>query len=723
MSPEVMAEYLVRLSADVDTGSFNSAMTAINQLSSKLKQMKGIAAAVALGGALTKIGTAAVGAIKDVARADMEFEKLGRRMWITKDNAKALSVAMKTMGCTEEDIAWVPELREQFFRLRNEIQELSTPQDAEDGLKFVRNIGYEIQSVQVKLKMLKEWVVYYLIKIIRPFMEEFREWVKWLSEKLKGRMPDIAKTIAKWLGNIVSLAATAMKVIRKIGESIYNFFEKMPESAKRWGAILAGVGAFVMASPLGKLLVVLGGALMLLEDFIYYCNGWNSSKALAPVWQTILDFLESDTLKNIKETALELVGAVGDGLDWISGIIGEIVRNISEGIDWEGMFETWNTGVGTLWDGVKDLYEELSKLFKDFAEWTGIKALSSQKAFWKGVGEVISDSIKNLMKFAGVIGKVFKAVACALRGDFSGAFSAVKDAVSGLADIALNNPITKLAGWLMDDSRGNANNAMDYLTAAGLTKEGAAGVVGNLEAESGINSQRAQNEFGVGIGRYLSRIKSGEMSRDEFIHDEVGFGLAQWTSSDRKAALWDYAANDKAGRGIGDMTLQLEFLLKELQEGYKDVLGVLTTTNNIDDASNAFMLGFERPADQSDFAQRDRARTGHEVMANWTPKPMRDVAADINRYNQDYSGGQHKGNWGIWKVENPTDWMATGAQNAASARSFGSAFAATSAPSQVSYGDINVNVNVAGTNASANDIANATAKKIVGARMNKGVFV
>ena len=42
-------------------------------------------------------------------------------MWVTKDTAKTLSVVLKTMGASQEDVAWVPELREQFFRLRQEM--------------------------------------------------------------------------------------------------------------------------------------------------------------------------------------------------------------------------------------------------------------------------------------------------------------------------------------------------------------------------------------------------------------------------------------------------------------------------------------------------------------------------------------------------------------------------------------------------------------------------
>ena len=46
--PETMAEYLVKLSADVDTNSFNSAATALDGIISKLKGVKELAAAGAL---------------------------------------------------------------------------------------------------------------------------------------------------------------------------------------------------------------------------------------------------------------------------------------------------------------------------------------------------------------------------------------------------------------------------------------------------------------------------------------------------------------------------------------------------------------------------------------------------------------------------------------------------------------------------------------------------
>ena len=703
MSPEVMAEYLVRLSADVDNNSFNSAMTAINQLSNKLKQMKGVAAAAALGVGLAKVGTAAVNAIKDVARADMEFAKLGQRMWITKDSAKALSVAMKTMGCTEEDIAWVPELREQFFRLRNEMQELSTPQDAEDGLKFVRNIGYEIESVQVKLKMLKEWVVYYLIQILRPFMEEFREWVKWLNGKLKGRMPDIAKTIAKWLGNLVSLAATAMKAIRKIGESIYNFFEKMPESAKKWGAILAGVGAFVMASPLGKLLVVLGGALVLLEDFMYYVNGWNSSKALAPVWQTILDFLESDTLKEVKETVLELLGKAGDRLNKISEYVAKIMSDIFDGIDWKGTFETAKEGLKSLYDGVVNIGTELDKVFDSIEKRTNEREAARQKSFWGKVGEGISDALKSLFKFGGALGDIFSAASCLLNGDLEGAKEYAKKAALGAGSAAETLTKNSFLGWGRNIGDSVAKFATENYTEGDqwmgtVTKDSTKqcdSFTGDLYSRTGIMPHKK------------GQITTAEDWGDAYHPAGDGYEPQPGDYIDGKSHVGVYlgngmyrARNSSGGIHTGTM--------KEWNEWFGEPIGYGSVAEYV---KNTQPEKYEAYVKQQE-AYSKKQQTSGETFSD-----------GVKKYGNGTSFDNGRTKYGIWDVQKPTDWITTGAQNAASARSFGSAFAATASPSQVSYGDINVNVNVAGTNASANDIANATANKIINARMNKGVTV
>lgn len=61
-----------------------------------------------------------------------------------------------------------------------------------------------------------------------------------------------------------------------------------------------------------------------------------------------------------------------------------------------------------------------------------------------------------------------------------------------------------------------------------------------------------------------------------FENDRAGYGLCQWTYPTRKAALLAYAK--KQGKSIGDLEMQLGFLMQELSTGYKSLLA-LTNQN------------------------------------------------------------------------------------------------------------------------------------------------
>ena len=94
-----------------------------------------------------------------------------------------------------------------------------------------------------------------------------------------------------------------------------------------------------------------------------------------------------------------------------------------------------------------------------------------------------------------------------------------------------------------------------------------------------------------------------------FVHDKAGYGLAQWTYWSRKQALLAFCK--AAGASVGDLDTQLRFLMKELSESFKSVLGLLMTTTSVREASDAVLLQFERPEKMNDPAvQQERAEYG-----------------------------------------------------------------------------------------------------------------
>lgn len=150
----------------------------------------------------------------------------------------------------------------------------------------------------------------------------------------------------------------------------------------------------------------------------------------------------------------------------------------------------------------------------------------------------------------------------------------------------------------------------DHFKAKGLNDFGIAGLMGNLYAESGLLPNNLQNtgnkKLGMTDDEYVAAVDNG--SYQNFVKDSQGFGLAQWTYWSRKQNLLNFAR--AAGKSIGDLQMQLDFLWKELSEGYSSVLQTLKTASSILVASNAVLLKFERPADQSETVQKKRAGFG-----------------------------------------------------------------------------------------------------------------
>ena len=156
----------------------------------------------------------------------------------------------------------------------------------------------------------------------------------------------------------------------------------------------------------------------------------------------------------------------------------------------------------------------------------------------------------------------------------------------------------------------NEEKIWNYLVGKGLSKAGAAGLMGNLNAESALNPQNLQNSYEKKLGytdeSYTAAVDSG--SYGNFVHDSAGYGLAQWTYWSRKENMLAFAR--AAGKSIGDLEMQLDFLFKELSEGYKGVLNTLKTTGSVRAASDSVLLNFERPADQSEAVKTKRAAYG-----------------------------------------------------------------------------------------------------------------
>jgi hypothetical protein len=150
----------------------------------------------------------------------------------------------------------------------------------------------------------------------------------------------------------------------------------------------------------------------------------------------------------------------------------------------------------------------------------------------------------------------------------------------------------------------NDQTAYDYFRAKGFTTFQAAGIVGNLDQESGVDPTIAQ--YGGGPGR----------------------GIAQWSTGGR----WDTSPGDnllafamQEGLPSTSLTVQLDFIMFELQmfSGYG--LAMLQASTNLTDATTDFELGFEGCADPTVCALPQRISYAMDVLNAYGNDPVSDA--------------------------------------------------------------------------------------------------
>ena len=186
----------------------------------------------------------------------------------------------------------------------------------------------------------------------------------------------------------------------------------------------------------------------------------------------------------------------------------------------------------------------------------------------------------------------------------------------------------------------------DKLREEGFTDAGIAGLAGNLKAESGLIANRVEilclkrlKENGKGSytdESYTAAVDNGSISRATFLNPlpgrVYGYGLAQWTSVNRKAGLYDLVKS--RGVSIGDEETQIDFLIYELKNSYKSVYNVLISTNSIKEASDIVLVKFESPADTGTSVKNTRfnyAQQYYDTYLKNNKKEETQVATKVTR--------------------------------------------------------------------------------------------
>ena len=180
--------------------------------------------------------------------------------------------------------------------------------------------------------------------------------------------------------------------------------------------------------------------------------------------------------------------------------------------------------------------------------------------------------------------------------------STTNSSSSSDSNINTSNPGTKMVESYVTRDIWNA------LRNKGYTKAGTAGIMGNFNAESAYNSNNLQNSYERSLGmsdtEYTNAVNNGSYSRERFMRDSAGYGLPQFTYWSLKRDLYDNTVAN--GKRIDSMQGQIDTIDQQLRRDYKSLYNYLTSTTDVNGATDRFLTGYERPADIGQTAKNRR---------------------------------------------------------------------------------------------------------------------
>ena len=201
---------------------------------------------------------------------------------------------------------------------------------------------------------------------------------------------------------------------------------------------------------------------------------------------------------------------------------------------------------------------------------------------------------------------------------------------------------------------------MGFFIKNGIKPKAAAGIMGSLNGESGLNPQNVGDDVnekevyiswldgnpknrspwagkgGITDAEFTKKVDDEEISRKEFTSAEwgtmndngaYGYGLMQWcTPPENKEKLYDYAK--AKGTSIGDMDMQLAHIMNEMK-AYADpafnvekgtFIDKLNASDSAASAARLFTVNMERPGGSTFPSREADAESYYKTYKNWNPE-------------------------------------------------------------------------------------------------------
>ncbi len=176
-----------------------------------------------------------------------------------------------------------------------------------------------------------------------------------------------------------------------------------------------------------------------------------------------------------------------------------------------------------------------------------------------------------------------------------------------------DNPTSTSENLCLIDLGDSAATILNFLIGKNYSKNSAAGIVGNLMAESGLRPNLLEGGTAVGSDYILY-----DLSTDTSNYPNRGFGLAQWTTAARQKALQLFA--NENGLAVTSVEAQLGYLIKELSA--RGFSAESMSADSVEEATFKIFDKFEVPG--SSFW----TTVGGKYYNDYDPKSLAELSAE-----------------------------------------------------------------------------------------------
>ncbi len=224
MSTGFIDEYLVKLGATID----QSGMQRFNQALREAALVSESSAAAIAGaffkaqteivGGFAAIGGAAVGLVEKVAMADQSYRLFALHMYMSKDAARSLKVAMDALGEPLENLTWDKELRERTHQLVMDQRAMAPSGNFDAQMRKIRDVRFEFTRMEVELQ-------YLTMHVVQDFMQALGFGPDTLLEKLRRFNDWVTHDLPQISQKMVALFMPIWHDVEMVGDATLKAFK------------------------------------------------------------------------------------------------------------------------------------------------------------------------------------------------------------------------------------------------------------------------------------------------------------------------------------------------------------------------------------------------------------------------------------------------------------------------------------------------------------------